>query len=49
MARGRGQEILGGGKQGGGAPGFAVIPTAWWSFKVVVLLCIPGTSFQGMH
>lgn len=35
MAHGRGQEILGGGRQGGGAPGFAGIPTAWWALKVV--------------
>lgn len=38
MAHGRGQEILGGGKQGGGTPGLAVIPTTQWSLKVVALL-----------
>lgn len=48
MAHGRGQEILGEGRQGGGAPGFAGIPTAWWALKVVARF-FSGTSFQGMH
>lgn len=47
MAHGRSQEILGGGKQGGGAPGFAVVPTTWWAVKAVALFVPLAPPYRG--